>query len=318
MRVTIPKYLWVFLGFLWLLSIRTPAIAQGGSGVLNADPDFDQFYTLGNGESGAWIPFKLTKPGPSIYKTPVGAEGWPSGPALWISGKDFVYDGGVYQTVVVIPGHNYHFQVAWATVALNGVGVHDNGLVIRQVGIDPQGGTNPIGPTVQWSAEYNGSGKFAPELAIDAYAVTNNITIFLRAQNRYAEGQTDVYFDHALLTENVGVPPIDVAFPTKVPPTIPATAIPPTVAPPTRTRAPRAVPTATDTPAPTDTMTPTPTSTSTPEPTDTSTPESTATPTIDPSPVSTRLALSLATVICLGVGAGVVILGLALFLLRGR
>ena len=299
----------IAISFLFIfLAVRSLASAQGAT--INADPDFDNFYTAGNGTSGAWIPYKISNPGPVIWKAPT--EGWPKGPSLWIYGDVIPFDGGVYQVVSVTPGHGYHFEVAWAVVRHDGVGIHDDSQLIRQVGIDPYGGTNPLSSNVQWSGEYTGSGKFAPELAIDQYAQSDHITIYLRAQNHYTDSRNEVFFDHAVLTEN-GAPPITVASPTPPPTVRPPTAVPKPAAP-TRTRA---VPTSTSTLEPTLTATPEPTQTS--EPTATRTPRATETPDAPvSSPLVSRLTMSLALVACLGGGGGVVLLGILIFLFVTR
>ena len=302
----------VALAFLLIaLSAQPMASAQGAA--INADPDFDGFYNAGDGSSGAWKPYKISNPGPTIWKHPT--EGWPKGPSLWIYGDAIPFDGGVYQVVAVTPGHGYHFEVAWAVVRYNGVGVHDNSQLLRQVGIDPYGGTNPLSPNVQWSPDYTGSGKFAPEsgdLTIDQYAQSDHITIYLRAKNHYTDSRAEVFFDHAVLTEN-GAPPIAVALPTAVPTARPPIATPKPAAP-TRTRVALVVPTSTSTPIATDTATPAPTDT--PEPTVTRPPRATATP--DAPPLVSRLTVSLALVACLGGGGGIVLLGALIFLFVSR
>lgn len=254
----------------WLALFPARGLEAQGS-VLNADPDFDNFYTSGDGSPGAWIPFKISNPGPSIWKTRPGEEGWRSAPALWVYGDAKPFDGGVYQVVAVTPGRGYHFEVAWAVVRFNGgSGPQDHSKLIRLVGIDPFGGTNPLASTVQWSGEYGGSGKFAPELSIDQYARSDHITIFLRARNEYTDARAEVFFDHAPLTENPGMPPITVSSPTptRVSVTLPVPTTPRAAS--TRiaqasTRTPTAIatatviPTATDSPQPTATRTPRPT-----------------------------------------------------------
>jgi len=312
MHVLLKKIL-VAIAFLsFSLAAQTLVSAQGTA--VNADPDFDEFYSAGNGTSGAWKPFKISNPGPTIWKHPT--EGWPKGPSLWIYADAMTFDGGVYQVVAVTPGRGYHFEVAWAVVRHGGVAVHDNGQLIRQVGIDPFGGTDPTSSNVQWSGEHTGSGKFAPELAIDQYARSDHITIFLRAQNRYTDSRNEVFFDHAVLTDN-GAPAIAVASPTAVPTARPPTATArPVAAASTRTRVALAAPTTTDTPAPTLTATPQPTDTR--EPTATRTPRATATPASqDPSVVS-RLTVSLVLVACLASGGGLVLLGGLIYLFASR
>ena len=302
---------------LLFLLLSAQSLANAQAGIINADPDFDGFYSAGDGTSGPWKPFKISNPGPTIWKHLT--EGWPKGPSLWIYANNMAFDGGVYQIVAVPAGHGYHFEVAWAVVTHAGQGVHDNSAINRQVGIDPYGGTLPLSPNVQWSGEYYGSGKFAPELAIDTYAQSDHITIFLRAQNSSTESTNSVYFDHAVLTDN-GSAPIAVASPT-VPPTVrppTATAKP---AAPTRTRVALVVSTTTDTPAPTLTATPLPTYTPRPTATRAPTEESvadSASDTTDASPVTARLTLSLAVVACLVGGGGLVLLGTLFYLFAHR
>ena len=314
MRVLLTKTLIAIALLSLSLSASSWASAQGAAA--NADPDFDGFYNVGDGTPGAWKPFKVSNQSFSIWKHPT--EGWPKGPSLWIYGDSVSFDGGVYQVVAVTPGRGYHFEVAWAVVRHGGVAVYENSQLIRQVGFDPYGGTNPLSPNVQWSGEYTGSGKFAPELAIDQYARSDHITVFLRAQNRYADSRAEVFFDHAVLTDN-GAAPIVVAPPTAAPTARPPTAtVKPVVAAPTRTRVAPTASTTTETPSPTLTATPSPTDTR--EPTATRTPRVVATPTETPdaSPVAMRLTVSLAIIAVLAGGGGIVLLGALVFLFASR
>ena len=203
-----------------LVLFFTRGLAEGQGAAVNADPDFNN-YTAS--PSGPWIAYKISNPGPSIWKTQPGGEGWPSGPSLWIYSDAQQFDGGVYQIVPVTAGKGYHFEVAWAVVRFNGgTGPQDHGRLIRQVGFDPFGGTNPLASTVKWSGEYGGSGKFAPsssgDLQVDEYARNDRVTIFLRARNTYTDSRAEVFFDRAIMTENTGMPPISVAAPTAAAP----------------------------------------------------------------------------------------------------
>lgn len=283
--------------------------AQGG--VVNQDPDFDGFYNSGDGTSGAWKPFKISNPGPAIWKHTT--EGWPKGPSLWIYADATSFDGGVYQVVSVTPGRGYHFEVAWAVVRHSGDLVRDDVNLARQVGIDPTGGTNPLSSNVQWSGEYRGTGKFPPELAIDQHARSDRITIFLRAKNYYTTSRAEVFFDHAVLTEN-GAPPIVIPSPTRPP----ATATVTKQATPTAVRTRVAV-------APTNTHTVAPATfvpSATPLLTATRTPRATATPEPirpEPAPFSfSPIAVLLATVICLLGGGLIMVLGFVILFIKIR
>lgn len=290
----------------------------GGAGVhaqgvpINADPDFDGFYSTGDGNPGAWKPFKISNPGPTVWKHP--SEGFPKGPSVWIYADARTFDGGIYQQVAVKAGHGYHFEVQWASVRHGGVSVVEDVQLVRMVGIDPFGGTNPLSPNVRWSPEYFGSGKATRDLAIDEYARSAQITIFIRAQNRYPDSRNEVFFDHALLTENTGMPPIQIASPTAtLMPTATARPASPTIA---RTR------TATSQPIP-PTLAPTVTSipTNTAEPTATRTPRATATPEPEPEsapPDFSRLAIVLVAGIGMLGSGGILVLGAVIWLFKIR
>ncbi len=295
-----------------LLGVCGGSSVHAQSAPINADPDFDGFYGTGDGNPGAWKPFKISNPGPTIWKHTT--EGWPKGPSLWIYLDAKQFDGGVYQVIPVKAGRGYHFEVAWAVVRHSGNLVRDDVDFIRQVGIDPFGGTDPLSPNVQWSMEYRGTGKFPPELAVDQYARADKITLFIRAKNLYTDSRNEVFFDHAVLTENPGMPPIQIAPPTAtLAPTATARPASPTIAR-TRTAAPSITPTF----APTATALPT----NTAEPTVTRTPRATATlEPIAPEPASPdfpRLAIVLGAGIGLLGGGAILVLGAAIWLFKTR
>lgn len=311
MSVRFFKTLTVLLLLGLFIGLGAHAHAQGAT--VNADPDFDGFYSTGDGNPGAWKPFKISNPGPTIWKHPV--EGFPRGPSVWIYADARTFDGGIYQQVAVKAGAGYHFEVQWASVRHGGVSIVDDVQLVRMVGIDPFGGTNPLAPTVRWSSEYFGSGKATHDLAVDEYARSAQITIFIRAQNRYIDSRNEVFFDHALLTENTSMPPIQIAPPTAtLAPSATARPASPTIAR-TRTATPQPV---LPTLAPTATSIPT----NTAEPTATRTPRATATPEpVEPEPATmdfSRLAIVLGVGICMLGGGGILVLGAAIWLLKTR
>lgn len=295
--------------------------AQTQTASVNADPDFDQFYTTGDGNPGAWKPFKLSN-NPSIYKHTT--EGWPKGPSLYIYGDAKTFDGGVYQQVTVTPGHGYHFEVAWAVVRHSGAPMWDDVQLVRTIGIDPYGGTNPLSPNVRWCPDYYGAGKFPPELAIDEFARNTQITIFIRAQNKYTDSRNEVFFDHAVLTANGQT--IQVTVATNTPTAAPKAAATATKVPPTSTRTLGVnTPTAVKTMVPTSTHTPSPVPSPTVE--NTSTPLPTRTPRATPTPAlasslnvgDSPMLLIFGMVACvIGAGGLVILAGVAYWVLHRR
>ncbi len=291
----------IYLFLIFLLSESPSVSAQSGN--LLQDGGFDGFYNQGDGSSGPWKPFRLSDHTFGIFKHIT--EGWPKGPSAWIYGDAIPFDGGIYQTVGVSPGRGYNFNIAWAVVRHNGVGVSSDAKLVRLIGIDPFGGIDARSANIVWSGEYRGSGKFPPELNVDAYARADKITVFLRARNEYPNSRAEVFFDTAALQEN-GAPPLALTPATATP--APATLTRAISSTPLRTRVASAA-TATAIP------TATPASAETREPTRTRTPR----PTEIPQPASSLadFALPLALAGCLF--AGVVGLGgVGLILLAKR
>jgi hypothetical protein len=321
MRYLLEKISLIMLLVVLGLSASNLVHAQTQTASVNADPDFDLFYTTGDGNSGAWKPFKLGN-NPSIYKHVT--EGWPKGPSLYIYADAKTFDGGVYQQVTVTPGHGYHFEVAWAVVRHSGALVRDDVQLVRTIGIDPYGGTNPLSPNVRWCPDYYGTGKFPPELAIDEFARNTQITIFIRAQNRYTDSRNEVFFDHAVLTDNGQT--IQVTVATNTPTAAPKAAATATKVPPTPTRALGVnTPTTAKATVPTITLTPSPLPSPTLE--NTSTPLPTRTPRATPTPESVSslnvgdspMLLIFGMVACvIGAGGLVILAGVAYWVLHRR
>ena len=322
MRLLLFKTFLAITCLLLAISARDSTYAQ--SGIINADFDFKGFYAAGDGTSGAWIPFWIgTKP--TIWKSTAEGSRDDGPPSLLIYADARTFDAGVYQVVPVTPGHGYHFQVNWAVVRQGGSALTDNVQLVRTIGIDPFGGIDPLSPNVRWSAECYGSGKWPPELAIDEFARNTKITIFIRAQNRYTNSRNEVFFDHAVLTDNGQT--TQVTLPTNTPAVAPRTS-PPTKAPPTATRSTKVavVPTSTHTPEPTPTLTPlpspSPTTASTSTPIATRTPRATPTPepavsNLDPSDSPALLILGMIACVIGAVGL-VVLAGVAYWYLSRR
>lgn len=292
-----------------LLDTTLPISAQ--TGTINTDPDFDVFTAQ---STDAWQAFKIGTNSARAFRSI--QEGWPKTPALWLQGNA-PFEGGVYQIVNVTPGKGYHFEADWAAVSYNGgAQPNDLGQVARTIGIDPLGGTNPLASSVVWSADVRGGEHFqVAALQLDQYAKSNKLTIFLKAKNDFTGGHVDVYFDHAVLTENTGMGVITVAPPT-------ATSAPATTRPATATTAPRTrvaqVSAATATLAPTLTLEPTSTDTPRPLPTRISRPTATPEPTQDTPSGFSPLTAVIGLAAC-GMGViGLAVFGFIVFRLLGR
>ena len=113
---------------------------------------------------------------------------------------------GLYQQVTgVVPGQTYRFSVfmmAWSTNQDKGflsAGQPSMGL---QVGIDPNGGTDPFNANIVWSPTQNGFDTWTL-FAVDSAAQSSTITVFTRSWPNLALQHNDVYVDDAYL-EAVG------------------------------------------------------------------------------------------------------------------
>ncbi len=94
-----------------------------------------------------------------------------------------------------------------------------------QVGIDPNGGTDPFSPNIVWSAPYYHYDTFGLVGPVQAtVGPSGAVTFFIRAHGKWALKHNDAYFDSASLTL---VTPAETPTPTPPPPP-PTPAIPPT------------------------------------------------------------------------------------------
>ncbi len=238
------------------------------------------FYGDAGAGSGAWKIFKVS--GNARFSLhPV--EGWPSGPSVWIQSDNAPFDAGIYQQVAVTPGTGYHFSIPFAVMALNAKHWQDGDQVNRRVGIDPFGGTDANSANIVWSPDFFGMGRFEDDkLAVDAYAKSAKVTVFIRAINPYTDKHVDVYLDSPTLQVNTSMAPIQVTAPTATNAPPPATkAVPPTARP---TQAPTEV-----AEQPTDEPADTPVPTETVAPSVTAEPQATAEPSDTPTKVPTRV-----------------------------
>ena len=115
---------------------------------------------------------------------------------------DAVFDAGLMQAVSVTPGTAVTFSAygrAWSSDEGDPLtGVNPANLRL-QIGLDPAGGINPNGAGVLWSAEANPLNQYAP-LAVPGTAVSNRITLFLRARPDAIRAHNEAIWDGAELS----------------------------------------------------------------------------------------------------------------------
>ena len=214
----------------------------------------------------------LTNPGLENYSSPYGqfqgadlqvASGWQrfwygGDEPYWMDGREFAdhmgtgwvdrmegetaqfvwstqpYTAGIRQQVGgLTPGVAYGFHAALLTIfqtSANDPPV--DGTMIKQVGMDPTGGTDPQAPTVVWSdADDHDQGPWALELRTSVFAEAPAVTVFIRVDSLYPSGDLPYlnlsFLDSSILArtptiaatspEVAGVPTFTVSWDNAVP-----------------------------------------------------------------------------------------------------
>jgi LysM repeat protein len=141
---------------------------------------------------------------------------------------------GVYQQVTgVTPGQAYRFTVyvmTWSTNQDKGFTSAVQPSMGVQIGIDPNGGTDPFNANIVWSQSQNAFDVWNL-IGVEAPARSSTITVFTRSWPQLALQHNDVYLDDAGL---VAIGAADPSFPTSPPLATGGAALPGlTIVPPT-------------------------------------------------------------------------------------
>ena len=149
-----------------------------------------------------------------------------------------------------LPVPRYDFSVGWAAMLRDTGGGHNtkvDNAVIRRVGVDPTGGTDPQSTNMQWGPEFgtgsSGRSLNSPDMRVTFKALANQVTVFVRIYNLSTRPSDKVFLDVMCVTP-WGDIPVEAILPSPtptsaIPPTAEATdqptRIPPTAKPPTAT-----------------------------------------------------------------------------------
>ena len=183
-----------------------------GESQLIAD-GWNPFYVEANTEPGSGNASKLRWMSSAQFASTFGGldyhiEGDQS-QSLWSS---YEFEGGIYQQIEgLTPGQAYGFDIGMVTF-WRGPGYPDSdGKMIKQVGIDPTGGTDPTSSAIVWS-DPNDNDKAWIYMDVAATAQAATITLYAKVQapENDSFNHTDldmVYFDagHIDVAPNAGL-----------------------------------------------------------------------------------------------------------------
>lgn len=117
------------------------------------------------------------------------------------------YTAGLWQRVSgLTPGVAYGFHAAMLTIFQTSAPPAVDGTMIKQVGIDPGGGTDPRAPTVVWSApDGHDEGPWDIEQRVAVRAQAPAMTVFVRVISPYPAGDLPYlnysFLDSAILAQ---------------------------------------------------------------------------------------------------------------------
>ncbi len=121
------------------------------------------------------------------------------------------YTAGIYQRVTgLTPGMGYGFHAAMLTIFGSSAPPAYDGMMIKQVGIDPAGGIDPRAATVVWSEpDDHDEGPWDVRRRTAAYAQGPAVTVFIRVISPYKSGDVSLlnqsFLDSAILARTASV-----------------------------------------------------------------------------------------------------------------
>ena len=118
----------------------------------------------------------------------------PPSQRIWSDGGNF--RAGIYQQVSnLTPGATYIAGANWLPYT------SPDGSIMRQLGLDPTGGTEPNAATVLWGPEDWKFSRFT-DLEQTAVATGTSMTIFIRVYNPVSHGADQIFIDTAWMKQD--------------------------------------------------------------------------------------------------------------------
>jgi hypothetical protein len=178
------------------------------------DPPYDHFYDVPCQVATGWQRFWTGEDRPCWMDTRVFAAshlggGWVErmeGETSQMILSTQPYDAGLWQQVGgLVPGKGYGFAAAMLTIFQTSAQDAVHGTMLKQVGIDPTGGTDPLSPDVAWSQPDDYDQAWDVDSITAAYAQAPTVTVFARVNSLYPSGGLPFlnlsFIDSAILAE---------------------------------------------------------------------------------------------------------------------
>ncbi len=222
---TLPVWFLLLLpAFLLLRGGKAPAAPAGYQLLTNAgvevyDSPYRQFDGVDCQVASGWQRFWYGGSEPAWMDTRVFANshlggGWVErieGDTSQLLLSTEPYSAGIYQQATgLTPGVGYGFHAAMLTIFQTSAQEPVHNTMIKDVGMDPTGGTDPQAPTVIWSEpDAHDQGPWSIDLRTAAYAQSPTMTVFIRVRSLYPSGDSSLlnlsFLDSAILAETAVV-----------------------------------------------------------------------------------------------------------------
>ncbi len=167
-------------------------------GMEGYDPPYDRFEGAACQVASGWQRFWYGGPTPCWMDTRVFAAsplggGWVErieGETSQMLVATEPYTAGLLQRVTgLTPGLGYGFHAALLTIFQSSAPPTNDGTMIKQLGLDPTGGTDPQAPTVVWTApDDHDEGPWDIDQRLSLYAQAPTLTVFIRVDSPYPSG----------------------------------------------------------------------------------------------------------------------------------
>ncbi len=161
------------------------------------DAPYGQWYGVDCQGATGWVRFSTGALDPCWMDTRVFAASWlGSGWVERIEGETSQllvsvspYTAGLRQSVTgLTPGVGYGFHAAMLTIYRSSALPPEHGKMIKQVGIDPTGGSDPDAPTVVWSPPNNRDKEWDLQRRVAAIAQSSTVTVFILVDSPFESG----------------------------------------------------------------------------------------------------------------------------------